>query len=294
MLPHASPCISPSSSRLLAPASPSLEADISLNLISQNLSATTTRTHILTPASLYPNSTEHRTQARSSATPPRFSASYMQPEPTKADQIITPAAFSHSPPPSSQHGHRRDNDLQDSLQPHSSELPGEPEPPFGGDHRDATPPGSATSETGAALDIVGLKGFKVVTPPPRDRISEYENARVKTPKKQSEGPLFEVIKSTRKPDDKSSAIAKLPNGMLSMSLLSRIKLIPTRGLDTCHCPSLAQRSRRRVPRLAPLQRTSHYATRLASRIWTLLSGSTGSRRCCYPLGAGKHRRRCAV
>jgi hypothetical protein len=70
----------------------------------------------------------------------------------------------------------------------------------------------ATSADGNTLEPLGLRGSKASTPPPRDRISEYENARVKTPKKPAEGPLFEVIKSNRRPDDKSSAIAKLPNG----------------------------------------------------------------------------------
>ncbi|KAH7394973.1 hypothetical protein DE146DRAFT_721029 [Phaeosphaeria sp. MPI-PUGE-AT-0046c] len=107
-----------------------------------------------------------------------------------------------------------DHDLQDSLQPHSSELRGESEPPSAGDRHGAISPGNATINGGGVVDTIGLKGIKTVTPPPRDRISEYENARVKTPKKPSDGPLFEVIKSTRKPDDKSSAIVKLPNEVL--------------------------------------------------------------------------------
>lgn len=145
----------------------------------------------------------------------------MQSEPTEADQTISSTASYGLPSPTSQHGHRLDHDLQDSLQPHSSELRGGPEPPSGGDHRDATTPGNATIDGGIAVDTIGLKGIKTVTPPPRNRISEYENARVKTPKKPSEGPLFEVIKSTRKPDDKSSAIAKLPNGTHTQSISLR-------------------------------------------------------------------------
>jgi hypothetical protein len=139
----------------------------------------------------------------------------MQPEPTQAiHNIPTPE---NTPPPSatSHHGQRLEHDLQDSLQPHSGELREAPEPPRG-DQGDAT--GSrATSADGNTLEPLGLRGSKASTPPPRDRISEYENARVKTPKKPAEGPLFEVIKSNRRPDDKSSAIAKLPNGECSAS-----------------------------------------------------------------------------
>jgi hypothetical protein len=135
----------------------------------------------------------------------------MQPEPTQASHNIpTPE---NTPPPSatSHHGQRLEHDLQDSLQPHSGELRGVSEPPKSGDQGDATR-SRATSADENALDTLGLSGSKASTPPPRDRISEYENARVKTPKKPAEGPLFEVIKSNRRPDDKSSAIAKLPNG----------------------------------------------------------------------------------
>jgi hypothetical protein len=99
--------------------------------------------------------------------------------------------------------------MQDSLQPHQGGLWGAPEPPKSGDE------GSAT-RSGNALETLGLRGSKASTPPPRDRISEYENACVKTPKLPAEGPLFEVIKSNRRPDDKSSAIAKLPNGKCSV------------------------------------------------------------------------------
>lgn len=50
------------------------------------------------------------------------------------------------------------------------------------------------------------------TPPPKNRISEYENARTESPRKNYGGPLFEIIKSNRKPDDKTSPITNLPNG----------------------------------------------------------------------------------
>jgi hypothetical protein len=140
----------------------------------------------------------------------------MQPEPTHASQNI--ATPENTPPPAatSQHGQRLDHDMQDSLQPHQGGLWGAPEPPKSGDEGSATR-SRATSADGNALETLGLRGSKTPTPPPRDRISEYENACVKTPKLPAEGPLFEVIKSNRRPDDKSSAIAKLPNGKCSMS-----------------------------------------------------------------------------
>jgi len=178
----------------------------------------------------------------------------MQSEPSKASQNIPTQQTTASPSPTSQHGQRRSDDLQDSLQPHSREPQGEPGPPKGDNQGDATRLG-ATSDESNAVEIVGLKGIKATTPPPRDRISEYENARVKTPKRTSEGPLFEVVKSNRRPDDKSSAIAKLPNGAskTTVTCIVEERLIPSRGPDPRHRPSFAQRSRRRVPRLAPLQ-----------------------------------------
>jgi len=47
----------------------------------------------------------------------------------------------------------------------------------------------------------------------RNRIAEYENAsQSSTPRRRVEGPAFEVIKKSRKPGDKRSPIAELPNG----------------------------------------------------------------------------------
>lgn len=135
----------------------------------------------------------------------------MQSEPPKASQHAPPPEDTPQPLPTSQHGQLRSDDLQDALQPHADEQQGEPEPPTGGQERDATR-SNATSDDGRAVETLGLRGNDASTPPPRNRISEYENARVKTPKTPAEGPLFEVIKSNRRPDDKSSPIAELPNG----------------------------------------------------------------------------------
>jgi hypothetical protein len=164
----------------------------------------------------------------------------MQPEPSTTSQNIPAPGNPLFPSPTSQHGQPRDDDLQDSLQPHPGELRGEPGSPPGGNAADATR-SNATSDDGHAVDTFGLSGAETTTPPPRDRISEYENARVKTPKKPSEGPLFEVVKSNRRPDDKSSPIAKLPNGESACRhfVCSKI-LTPDRGLDPRHRPSLAE------------------------------------------------------
>jgi hypothetical protein len=51
------------------------------------------------------------------------------------------------------------------------------------------------------------------------RITEYENARLKSPQKPAEGPLFEIVKSNRNPDDKKSPIAEFPTGECSAVLL---------------------------------------------------------------------------
>lgn len=131
----------------------------------------------------------------------------MQPAPSQASQNIPSQQNDASPSPTSHHGQLRDDDLQDSLQPHTGEPQGPPGPPTGGTDGDATRPDGRS-----AAEDVGLSGVKAATPPPRDRISEYENARVKAPRKPSEGPLFEVLKSNRKPDDTHSPIATLPNG----------------------------------------------------------------------------------
>lgn len=168
----------------------------------------------------------------------------MQPEPSNATQNIPTQQSNRQTPPTHHHGQHRDDDLQDSLQPHSGELRGEPEPPAGGSgsRRDATR-SDATSDEGHAAESVGLKGVKVTTPPPRDRISEYENARIKTPRKLAEGPLFEVIKSNRKPDDKNSPIVKLPNEVLIHAIahlspndLAAVSLVSRRFNDLVTTP----------------------------------------------------------
>lgn len=256
-----------------SPVPPSCEAESSPKLHFQATSVIVTRTTLSPSVRIQSIQTEHRIRARSTAYSQSLSRSFMQSEPTKASQHAPTPENAPHPPPTSQHGQPRDDDLQDSLRPHSGEQQRGPEPPSGGKDRDATH-SSATSSDGNAVETFGLKGNDASTSPPRNRISEYENARVKTPKKPCEGPLFEVIKSNRRPDDKSSPIAKLPNGECSVCLrFNGEVLTSSRGLDSCHCPSLAERPRRSVPRVAPLQRPGHHTSRMAGCFWSLLPRS---------------------
>lgn len=46
-----------------------------------------------------------------------------------------------------------------------------------------------------------------------DRIAQYENAGSPYPRKDSEGPAFEVVQTRRKSGNQTCAVDKLPNGM---------------------------------------------------------------------------------
>lgn len=141
----------------------------------------------------------------------------MQPEPPiEFEKASTPPVAPEILPPTSQHGQRRDDDPQQPLQSLSSELQGETESPSGGESRDATRPG--TPSTNGDAETEGLKSLRLSTPPPRNRIDEYEKALSKSARKNPGGPLFEVIKSVRKPDDKRSPIAHLPNEILTHAI----------------------------------------------------------------------------
>ncbi|KAJ5065210.1 hypothetical protein J3E72DRAFT_235591 [Bipolaris maydis] len=89
----------------------------------------------------------------------------------------------------------------------------------------------------------GLKGGARPSPTPRDRITEYENALANSPRKPADGPLFEVVKSNRNPDDKSSPIAKLPNEVLIHAIahlspndLAAVALVSRRFHDVVTTP----------------------------------------------------------
>ncbi|KAF1966024.1 hypothetical protein BU23DRAFT_518664 [Bimuria novae-zelandiae CBS 107.79] len=135
----------------------------------------------------------------------------MQSEPTPASQNtlspkVAPEALATTP----QHG-LQDHHQQLSLLPHQFEEQGEPAPPGAAEQH-------ASRESSRDRDPDATARLSPTNPSPRNRITEYENALVQTPKKRHQGPAFEVIKSTRKPDDKSCPIAKLPNEVLTHAL----------------------------------------------------------------------------
>jgi hypothetical protein len=137
----------------------------------------------------------------------------MQPEPTNVLQNVSHQQTFPDTATVSQHGQRRSDDLQDSLQPHSGELWEEPGPPSDRRTCDATRSDEASNGTVDAVESDGLKRNASPSLPPRDKITEYENALKTSPRKPADGPLFEIIKSNKKPSDKNSPITKLPNGV---------------------------------------------------------------------------------
>jgi hypothetical protein len=78
----------------------------------------------------------------------------------------------------------------------------------------------------------------------RNRIAEYENASAASPsRKKTEGPAFAVVKKPRKPGDKHSPIADLPNEILTHALahlspqdLSAVSLVSRRFHDLVTTP----------------------------------------------------------
>jgi hypothetical protein len=57
-----------------------------------------------------------------------------------------------------------------------------------------------------------LNARNTPSPPAYNRIVEYEQAAVPSARKKDEGPVFEVVKKVRSPNDKRSPIQDLPNG----------------------------------------------------------------------------------
>ena len=82
------------------------------------------------------------------------------------------------------------------------------------------------------------------SPASRNRIAEYENASAASPsRKKMEGPAFAVVKKPRKPGDKHSPIADLPNEILTHALahlspqdLSAVSLVSRRFHDLVTTP----------------------------------------------------------
>ncbi|KAI8942584.1 hypothetical protein NX059_000642 [Plenodomus lindquistii] len=166
----------------------------------------------------------------------------MPSEPTKADQNIPSPQIAPDHPTASQHGHHLDDDLQDSLLPHSGGLRREPESPTGGNIRDATRT-DAVARDDALFNTGRLSNGETSTPLPGDRITEYENSTANSARQLTEGPLFEVIKSHRKSNDKSSPIAALPNEVLVHAIahlspndIAAVSLVSRRFHDVVSAP----------------------------------------------------------
>lgn len=135
----------------------------------------------------------------------------MQPEPRNVLDKVSTQRIASATNSSPQHGQHRDDNLQASLLLVPDELQGASEPQPSGDRQVATR-ADAMKHDGAEVAATELNRPQSSTPQARNRIAEYENALVTPPRKNSGGPLFEVIKTNRAPDDKSSPVAKLPNG----------------------------------------------------------------------------------
>ncbi|KAI9667762.1 MAG: hypothetical protein M1821_000579 [Bathelium mastoideum] len=81
------------------------------------------------------------------------------------------------------------------------------------------------------------------SPSPGNRISRYENAFTTPTRNKSDGPAFEVVQTNRKPGDKRSPIAQLPNEVLTHALshlspseLANVALVSRRFRDLITSP----------------------------------------------------------
>ncbi|SMR61546.1 unnamed protein product [Zymoseptoria tritici ST99CH_3D1] len=70
----------------------------------------------------------------------------------------------------------------------------------------------------ASSENRGLNIRDTPSPPAYNRIVEYEQAATPSARKKDEGPVFEVVKKARSPNDKRSPIQDLPNEILTHSL----------------------------------------------------------------------------
>lgn len=128
----------------------------------------------------------------------------MQPELTKVSQNAPVQTSPDNTSTSSQHGIHYDV-LQASLLHDEEQRASQPSVR----RHDAGSPERSPERVASAHEAARLSP---TSHSPRNRIADYENAVTNPAKKTSEGLVFEVIKNDRKLDDKSSPIAKLPNG----------------------------------------------------------------------------------
>ncbi|KAF2494206.1 hypothetical protein BU16DRAFT_583157 [Lophium mytilinum] len=166
-----------------------------------------------------------------------FSPNYMQSGPSNDSQnnfTQEPTQDDQNP---SQHGRLPDDDPASPLS-----LDGErrvPDQPRGEVARD----GAAPSHSRDAADPHESARLSQTSPSPGSRIEEYENSAAQLIRKKSDGPVFEVIKKARTPDDKRSPITNLPNEILTHALshlspndLSAVSLVSRRFNDLVTTP----------------------------------------------------------
>jgi hypothetical protein len=179
----------------------------------------------------------------------------------------------HSPGPTSQHGvHHRDGQIPGSS-------------PSADDAASKTSVSAEQQALDSAIaaslqDTVAstpakdrrLNRHNTPSPPAYNRIVEYEQAAVPSARKKDEGPVFEVVKKTRSPNDKRSPIQDLPNGESSRSRRPRALLTySNRDLDALAGSSDSYRPGIRVSRLQALPRLGDRPTCVAHGVCTLLS-----------------------
>ncbi|EON60852.1 hypothetical protein W97_00062 [Coniosporium apollinis CBS 100218] len=139
-------------------------------------------------------------------------SNFMQSEPHDNPQTAsTQETHIDSPSPPSQHGLQHDYTSPPALPSDGGQ--GEAESSSG--NTNAVPDASQQRRVEDSGETARLN---TVTTPTGKRIEEYEQSVSSSPRRKPDGPLFEVIKNTKKPGDKKSPIASLPNEILTHAL----------------------------------------------------------------------------
>ncbi|KAF2204663.1 hypothetical protein GQ43DRAFT_364162 [Delitschia confertaspora ATCC 74209] len=152
----------------------------------------------------------------------------MQSEPSAVQKVSSESPTSGNAPTTSQHGLQFDGQPR-PLHPDDEEQRVS-DPRIRPDTRSHTP-----SPRPIAVDINDATPLNEGSASPWTKIAEYENASVKSPRRRSDGPLFDVIKKNRPAGDKSCPIEKLPNELLTHAIshlspndLSAVSLVSRR------------------------------------------------------------------
>lgn len=169
--------------------------------------------------------------AQSISTPTTTHESFMQPEFPELSQTANPEHNSGQQIPSTQHGLQRSDDGGAGLLSSGSTAGGHgAEPATSAQSSEQVTAdaafaaslqqqlGNVWPDTRRRLSAEATLKTEISTPSPPSggvRITEYENASTPSVRKK-QGPEFEVIKKTRSPCDKRSAIQELPNGWLQL------------------------------------------------------------------------------